>query len=106
MLKWRLDLSLLLRQSTLRLKKTTLASVCGVALPLQIQGDGVIHNAEMNTRQLINSEEIDMEVWRPDDDELIAVEEEEIETHTRGWVYVGQIIALVIALILVLELFA
>ena len=60
----------------------------------------------MNTRQLINSEEIDMEVWRPDDDELIAVEEEEIETHTRGWVYVGQIIALAIALILVLELFA
>ena len=106
MLKWRLDLSLPLRQSTLRLKKTTLASVCGVALPLLIQGDGVIHNAETNTRQLINYKEIDMEVWRPDDDELIAVEEEEIETHTRGWVYVGQAIVLVIALFLMLELFA
>ena len=49
---------------------------------------------------------MDMEVWRPDDDELIAVEEEEIKTHTRGWVYVGQAIVLVIALFLMLELFA
>jgi len=106
MLKWRLDLSLPLRQSTLQLKKTTQASVCGVALLLQIQGDGVIHNAEMNTQQLINFEEIDMEVWRPDDDELIAVEEEEIKAHTRGWIYIGQAIGFFITLYLVLELFA
>jgi len=103
MLKWRLDLSLLLRQSTLRLKKTTLASVCGVALPLLIQGDGVIHNAETNTRQLINSEEIDMEVWKPDDEEdLHTLSKRDIKV----WKYFGWTALYSIALILVLELFA
>ena len=47
-----------------------------------------------------------MEVWRPDDDELIAVEEEEIKAHTRGWIYIGQAIGFFITLYLVLELFA
>ena len=103
MLKWRLDLSLLLRQSTLRLKKTTPASVCGVALPLLIQGDGVIHNAETNTRQLINSEEIDMEVWKPDDEEdLHTLSKRDIKV----WKYFGWTALYSIALILVLELFA
>jgi len=103
MLKWRLDLSLPLRQSTLRLKKTTPASVCGVALPLLIQGDGVIHNAETNTRQLINSEEIDMEVWKPDDEEdLHTLSKRDIKV----WKYFGWTALYSIALILVLELFA
>ena len=103
MLKWRLDLSLPLIQSTLRLRKTTLASVCGVALPLLIQGDGVIHNAETNTRQLINSEEIDMEVWKPDDEEdLHTLSKRDIKV----WKYFGWTALYSIALILVLELFA
>ena len=103
MLKWRLDLSLPLRQSTLRLKKTTLASVCGVALPLLIQGDGVIHNAETNTRQLINYKEIDMEVWKPDDEEdLHTLSKRDIKV----WKYFGWTALYSIALILVLELFA
>ena len=103
MLKWRPDLSLPLRQSTLRLKKTTLASVCGVALPLLIQGDGVIHNAETNTRQLINYKEIDMEVWKPDDEEdLHTLSKRDIKV----WKYFGWTALYSIALILVLELFA
>ena len=103
MLKWRLDLSLPLRQSTLRLKKTTPASVCGVALPLLIQGDGVIHNAETNTRQLINYKEIDMEVWKPDDEEdLHTLSKRDIKV----WKYFGWTALYSIALILVLELFA
>lgn len=103
MLKWRLDLSLPLRQSTLRLKKTTLASVCGVALPLLIQGDGVIHNAETNTRQLINSEEIDMEVWKPDDEEdLHTLSDRDMKV----WGYFIRTLAMGIAIYLTLELFA
>jgi hypothetical protein len=103
MLKWRPDLSLPLRQSTLRLKKTTLASVCGVALPLLIQGDGVIHNAETNTRQLINYKEIDMEVWKPDDEEdLHTLSKRDIKV----WKYFGWTALYSIALFLVLELFA
>ena len=103
MLKWRLDLSLLLRQSTLRLKKTTPASVCGVALPLLIQGDGVIHNAETITLQLINYKEIDMEVWKPDDEEdLHTLSKRDIKV----WKYFGWTALYSIALILVLELFA
>ena len=103
MLKWRLDLSLPLRQSTLQLKKTTPASVCGVALPLLIQGDGVIHNAETNTWQLINYKEIDMEVWKPDDEEdLHTLSKRDIKV----WKYFGWTALYSIALILVLELFA
>jgi len=47
-----------------------------------------------------------MQVWEPDDDEIIAVENKAVKKDTRGWVYVGQIIAFVIALFLMLELFA
>jgi len=106
MLKWRLDLSLPLRQSTLRLKRTILANVYGVALPFQIEDDGAIHNVEMNTQILTNYKESVMQVWEPDDDEIIAVENKVVKKGTRGWVYVGQIIAFVIALFLMLELFA
>ena len=103
MLKWKPDLSLPLIQSTLRLKKTTPASVCGVALPLLIQGDGVIHNAETNTLQLINYKEIDMEVWKPDDEEdLHTLSKRDIKV----WKYFGWTALYSIALILVLELFA
>jgi len=97
MLKWRLDLSLLLRQSTLRLKKTTPASVCGVALPLLIQGDGVIHNAETNTLQLINYKEIDMK-----ENKLHDISKRDIKV----WKYFGWMALYSMALILVLELFA
>ena len=97
MLKWRLDLSLPLRQSTLRLKKTTPASVCGVALPLLIQGDGVIHNAETNTLQLINYKEIDMK-----ENKLHDISKRDIKV----WKYFGWMALYSMALILVLELFA
>jgi len=97
MLKWRLDLSLPLRQSTLRLKRTILANVFGAVLPLPIEDGGVHHNAEMNILTLTNYEEIDMK-----ENKLHDISKRDLTV----WVYFGQTIAIGITAFLVLELFA
>ena len=97
MLKWRLDLSLPLRQSTLRLKRTILANVYGVALPFQIEDDGAIHNAEMNILTPINYKEIVMK-----EDKLHDISDRDMKV----WGYFIRTLAMGIAIYLTLELFA
>ena len=97
MLKWRLDLSLPLRQSTLQLKRMILANVYGVALPFQTKDGGVHHNAEMNILTPINYKEIVMK-----EDKLHDISNRDMKV----WGYFIRTLAMGIAIYLTLELFA